>query len=116
MTGGGDTNGQPEARRTAGGRHGLDPEAEAARNLSAYLALAGAIVLHVMVGALLPLTTALGPRWMLAASVTAWVATAVLIWRWHRSRPIVTLFVPFALLGVWYLALQAGARYLGWVD
>jgi len=88
---------------------GGDPEREAARTLTGYLALTAAVVLHVMVGALLPLTTARGPTWMLGVSVVAWVAAAVLIWRWHRVRPIATMLVPFALLGAWYLVLQIGA-------
>ena len=90
----------------AGAHHDGDLEREAARTLTGYLALTAAVVLHVMVGALLPLTTALGPRWMLAISVVAWVAAAVLIWRWHRLRPIATMLVPFALLAAWYLALR----------
>ncbi len=99
-----------------GADHDADVEREAARKLTSYLALTAALVLHVMVGALLPLTTALGPRWMLAASVLAWVAAAMLIWRWHRLRPIATMLVPFAVLGAWYLALQIGSAVLGWGD
>lgn len=89
-------------------------EDRAARALSGYLALGGAIVLHVMVGALLPVTVALAPRWVLAVSVAAWVVAAVLIWRWHRRRPIITLLVPFGLLALWYGTLQLGGAWLGW--
>jgi hypothetical protein len=89
-------------------------EEQAARALSGYLALGGAIVLHVMVGALLPVTVALAPRWALGVSVAAWVVAAVLIWRWHRRRPIITLLVPFGLLAVWYGALQLGGAWLDW--
>jgi hypothetical protein len=90
------------------------PEREAARTLTGYLALIAAIVLHVMVGALLPLTPALGPGWMLPVSIVAWVAAVFVIWRWHRIRPIATLFVPFAMLGAWYLVLWLGSELLGW--
>jgi hypothetical protein len=89
-------------------------EEQAARALSGYLALAGAIVLHVMVGALLPVTVTLAPRWMLAVSVAAWVAAAVVIWRWHRRRPIVTLLVPFGVLALWFGAVRLGGAWLGW--
>jgi hypothetical protein len=47
-------------------------------------------------------------------SVAAWVVAAVLIWRWHRRRPIITLLVPFGLLAVWYGALQLGGAWLDW--
>ena len=90
------------------------PAHDAARTLTGYLALIPALGLHVMVGALLPLTTALAPRWFLAVSVAGWIAAVVLIWRWHRQRPVTTLFVPFGVLGLWYLGLEGGQRLLGW--
>lgn len=92
----------------------MTDEREAERQLTGYLALAGALILHVMVGALLPLTPQLGPRWMLVVSVVAWAATAALIWRWHRIRPITTLLLPFALLSAWYGALRTGSVLFGW--
>lgn len=83
-----------------------DAERIAARALAGYLALIPAIALHLMVGALLPLSTAFGPPWLLVVSIVVWAAAAIVIWRWHRRRPIATLFVPFAVLGLWYGALQ----------
>lgn len=112
MTGNGADGGEPGGDR--GARDDGSPELQAARTLTGYLALAAALVLHVMVGALLPLTPQLAPRWMLAVSVAAWIGGAVLIWRWHRVRPIVTMLVPFAVLGAWFVALRLGAAVLGW--
>jgi len=97
-----------------GGDQDGSAERDAARVLTGYLALIPALVLHVMVGALLPLASAVAPQGMLVASVVGWVAGAGVIWRWHRTRPIATLFVPFGVLGLWYLALEVGQRSLGW--
>ncbi len=90
------------------------PERLAALTLSGYIALAGALLLHVMVGALLPLAQGLAPTWAMAVSAVVWVWGAVLLWRWHRARPIVTLFVPFGVLAVWWALLRAGQAWLGW--
>lgn len=98
----------------AGAEDDRSPEREAARVVTGYLALIPALLLHVMVGALLPLTSALAPTWFLAITVLGWVAAVTLIWRWHRRRPVATLFVPFGVLGAWYLLLELGQRTLGW--
>jgi DNA-binding transcriptional LysR family regulator len=49
-----------------------------------------------------------------AALAFVWIVLAVVIWRWHRRRPLPTLLVPFVGAGVLWGALRFGERVLGW--
>lgn len=86
----------------------------AAHRLTARITLIGALVLHLMVGALLPTTPQLAPAWGLPVFATLWFVAAALILRWYRTRPITTLLLPIALVGSWLATLWAGANLFGW--
>lgn len=86
----------------------------AARRLTARITLIGALVLHLMVGALLPTTPQVAPAWGLPVFVTLWFVIAALILRWYRTRAITTLLLPIMLVGVWLVTLWAGTNLFGW--
>jgi hypothetical protein len=86
----------------------------AAHRLTARITLIGALVLHLMVGALLPTTPQLAPPWGLPVFATLWFVTAALILRWYRTRAITALLLPIALVGIWLATLWAGANLFGW--
>ena len=86
----------------------------AAQQFTARITLIGALVLHLMVGALLPTTPQLAPPWGLPVFATLWFVTAAMILRWYRTRAIITLLLPIALVGAWLVTLWVGANLLGW--
>lgn len=87
---------------------------DAARRLTARIALAAALVLHLMVGALLPATPQLAPPWGLPVFATLWFVAVAVILRWYRARPITAMLVPFALVGAWLATLWIGRTLFGW--
>lgn len=87
---------------------------QAAHRLTARITLIGALLLHLMVGALLPTTPQLAPAWALPVFATLWFVVAALILRWYRTRAITTLLLPIALVGVWLATLWAGSNLSGW--
>jgi len=86
----------------------------AAHRLTARITLIGALVLHLMVGALLPTTPQLAPAWALPVFATLWFVIAALVLRWYRIRAITTLLLPMALVVVWLATLWAGSNLFGW--
>lgn len=54
------------------------------------------------------------PLWATIALVAAWVAAAAILALLARARPLATPLVPLGSLAVWWLALTAGERLLGW--
>lgn len=91
------------------------PEIDAgARALAGTTALVFAGLMHLMVGGFVALSGRLAPAWAVAALAAIWAVVAVVIWRWHRRRPLATLLLPFVAAGVLWGALWVGQRYLDW--
>ena len=79
----------------------------------AAVAIAGVAQLVVLV----PFTISSGlaaPLWAIVLLVLVWAAFTYLLVRLARRRPLLTLLVPVANFGVWWLAITAGERLLGW--
>lgn len=83
------------------------------RRNAAPIALAFAALLHLIVGGLLVPIGLVAPQWAYGAFWLLWFAAIPVGWS-LRNRPIAVLLVPFAVLGVVWLALILGDRYAGW--
>ncbi|MFC3742944.1 hypothetical protein [Paractinoplanes deccanensis] len=71
-------------------------------------AFAGTLVLYAAGGLL-------APAWAIALLLLAWLALLWLVVRLMRTgRPLWVPAVPVAAYTLWYAALTAGERWLGW--
>jgi len=73
------------------------------------------LVLQLIIG-IFPLSASglMAPPWALVVVLVAWVVGLRVAWHLGRSRPALTLLVPFVTLAAWYLFMTAGALWLGW--
>ena len=54
------------------------------------------------------------PAWAVVLLCLFWLALLILGFRWFMTRPLHVLALPFVAAAVWFLALTAGAHFLGW--
>jgi membrane protein implicated in regulation of membrane protease activity len=105
----------PEPGGTGGGPGPSSSDVDAeARTIAGAIALVFAGGMHLMIGGFVALAGRVAPGWAVAALAFVWIVLAVVIWRWHRRRPLPTLLVPFVGAGVLWGALRFGERVLGW--
>lgn len=88
-----------------------DPRGRVLRGAAVAVAVLGQLAV------LVPFTVASGlmaPLWASIALVVAWAATAAALVPLARRRPLATPLLPLGNLAVWWLAMTAGQRLLGW--
>lgn len=94
-------------------REGPEPVRDLGRQAGAGIAFAFAVLLHALVGFFYVFSGLVTPAWAALVLVALWVALGVLLWRWRRRGPVV-LAIPFVAAGLWWIAITAGDRLLGW--
>jgi hypothetical protein len=87
---------------------------DAGRKLAGAVAGATFAVLHGVVGVLTASLGLVAPPWAVALFAALWVAIAVVGWRQRTRRPIVTMLLPFANVGLVLTAVALGDALLGW--
>jgi MFS superfamily sulfate permease-like transporter len=86
----------------------------AARRLAGVIAATIGGAMHLVVGGFFLATGTIAPTWAAAGLGLVWLALAVLLWRWRRTRPLVALALPLVAAAVWWAAIRAGEHWLGW--
>ena len=89
-----------------------DPRGRVLRGAAVAVAVLG------QVAVLVPFTVAsslVAPLWASIVLVVAWAGTVAALVPLIRRRPLVTPLLPLGNLALWWLAVTAGERVLGWV-
>lgn len=108
MSGRTDDHGSSEPDDLAG-------EAQAAgRTLAGAVAGVTFVVLQGIVGLLTVSLGLVAPPWAVALFAGLWVAVAVAGWRQRARRPVVTMLLPFANVGLVLAAVAVGDTWFGW--
>lgn len=91
-----------------------DEVAAGARRAAGLIALVAGGLMHLVVGVFVSSSGLVAPLWAVVLLVAVWAALAVLLWRWHRRRPLATLAIPFVAAAVWWATITLGEQLLGW--
>lgn len=54
------------------------------------------------------------PWWAQTLLLVLWVAATVRAVRWWSTRPVLVAWTPVVCAAVWFVAIWAGASWLGW--
>jgi hypothetical protein len=87
---------------------------DAGRRLAGAVAGVSFAVLQGIVGVLTASLGLVAPPWAVALFAAVWAAVAVVGWRQRRRRPIVTMLLPFANVGLVLAAVALGDTWFGW--
>lgn len=73
------------------------------------------LLLHLLT-AVFPLSASglVAPLWAIVLLYVAWAALGLALWRASRTRPPLMLLGAPGVLALWFAALTAGERLLGW--
>ena len=85
-----------------------------ARRAAGMIALVAGALMHLIVGAFVASSGLVAPAWAVALLVGVWAGLAVMLWRWHRRRPLAALGLPFVAAVVWWGTITLGENLLGW--
>ena len=88
--------------------------AAGARRAAGIVALFAGALMHLIVGAFVASSGLVAPAWAVALLVAVWAGLAVLLWHWHRRRPLAALLLPFVAAAVWWATITLGENLLGW--
>lgn len=80
------------------------------RQSGPWIGVAGMVTVLWLYGA----SALVAPVWAVAVLLVLWLAQFVLACRWFGTRPYAVLLMPVVALALWFAAMVAGARLLGW--